>query len=110
MPTIALLINIAVLIPVCSGLITNAAWATDAYGGSTAARNILLAVYMSIAVTSAVLLFTGDLRMIAALLLVQVMYKVMTPFTVGTIGHPVVVSNLSIAAFHSVTLVMIWRT
>lgn len=109
MPTIALLINIAVLIPVCTGLITNAPWASDAYGGSTAARNILLAVYMAIAIASALLLITGNTQMIAALLLVQVIYKVMTPFTVGTVGNPVVVSNLFIAAFHSLTLVMMWR-
>lgn len=108
MPTLALILNIAVLIPVCLGLITNASWATEAYGGSTPARNILLAVYMAIAITSALLLFIGDLRMISALLLVQVIYKVMTPFTVGTIGNPVVVSNLFIAAFHAATLIVIW--
>ena len=32
MPTLSLLLNIAVLLPVCTGLITSALWANDAYG------------------------------------------------------------------------------
>jgi hypothetical protein len=46
--------------------------------------------------------------MVAGLLLMQVVYKLTTPFTVGTFGNPVVVSNLVIAALHSVTLAGIW--
>ena len=55
------------------------------------------------------LLWLRDERMVAALLLVQVIYKIATPLTVGTIQNPVVVSNLLIAAFHTVTLLLIWR-
>jgi hypothetical protein len=40
---------------------------------------------------------------------VQILYKVTTPFTVGSFANPVVVSNLAIAAFHSLTLWSIWR-
>lgn len=64
---------------------------------------------MAIAVTSALLLWIGGMRMIAALLLVQVIYKLLTPLTVGTLANPVVVSNILIAALHSATLLMIWR-
>jgi hypothetical protein len=42
--------------------------------------------------------------MTAALLSVQIIYKVLTPFTVGTFKNPVVVSNLLIAALHAWTL------
>ncbi len=47
--------------------------------------------------------------MVAALLMVQIVYKVITPFAVGSFSNPVVVSNLAIAAFHSITLWSIWR-
>ena len=55
------------------------------------------------------LLVVDEPKLVAALLLVQVIYKVTTPLTVGTLRNPVVASNLCIAAFHAVTLVFIVR-
>ena len=46
---------------------------------------------------------------VAPLLLVQVIYKFTTPFTVGSYTNPVVLSNLAIATLHLVTLVSIYR-
>ena len=109
MVTLSLSLNIAVLLPVCLGLIKGASWIIPAYGEATAARQILLSVYASILLVSALLLVFYDLKLVAALLLVQVVYKVITPFAVGTLSNPVVVSNLSIAAFHMATLLTIWR-
>jgi hypothetical protein len=111
MPTLILLslvLNIAVLIPVCTGLLTHTSWAEAAYGGTTPARGILLSVYLSIALVSALLLLIRDPKLVAALLLVQVIYKITTPLTVGTLNNPVVISNLAIAAVHTVTLSVIW--
>ena len=105
----ALLLNIAVLIPVCFGLLSDAPWAIESYGAKTAARDILLAVYFAIAVLSAVLLMVRDPKLIAALLMVQVIYKFSTVVTVG-LTHPVVSANLMIAVFHSMVLLVIWRT
>ncbi|HMS11317.1 MAG TPA: hypothetical protein PKE66_17640 [Pyrinomonadaceae bacterium] len=109
MIVISLVLNIAVLVPVCYGLITDAEWARESYGSATAARGILLSVYIAIALTSLALLARTEPKMVAALLLVQIVYKVITPFAVGTVANPVVVSNLLIAAIHSVTLVLIYR-
>jgi hypothetical protein len=109
MITLSLLLNIAVLVPVCTGLITNANWALASYGEATAARGILLSVYLAIGLVSALLLVIRDPKLVAALLLVQVVYKLTTPMTVGTIANPIVASNLGIAAFHAVTLALIWR-
>jgi len=108
--TVSLLLNIFVLIPVCSDLLSNAHWVGSAYGEPSAARSILLSVYISIALVSALLLVIGDPKLVLALLLVQVIYKLTTPFTVGSFGHSVVVSNVFIALVHSVTVAMIWRT
>jgi hypothetical protein len=109
MITLSLLLNIAVLVPVCGGLSTNAKWAVDVYGGATPARGILLSMYIAIGSISLLLLALPDPKAVAALLLVQVVYKLITPLTVGTLANPVVVSNLCIAAFHVVTLILIWQ-
>ncbi len=105
----SLALNIAVLIPVCLGLLGKADWTLEVYGAETQARGILLSVYLAILLISVALLFKPLPAMAAALLLVQIVYKVTTPFTVGSFSNPVVVSNLAIAAFHSLTLAMIWR-
>lgn len=107
--TISLLINIIVLLPVCIGIITDADWTQASYGPQSPSRSILLSVYMAIGLLSALLLCFQDVSFIAALLFVQVLYKATTPFTVGTLENPVVISNLIIAAFHTVTLFSIWR-
>lgn len=106
----SLLTNVVVLIPVCSGLLMDAAWIVDGYGAATAARGILLSIYGAILVVSmGLLLFRQDPVVVAPLLLVQVIYKFSTPFTVGNLTNPVVLSNLAIAILHLVTLVLIYR-
>ncbi len=109
MITLSLLLNIAVLLPVCTGLITSAGWAQASYGEATPARGILLSVYLSIAFASALLLVFRAPKPVAVLLLLQIIYKLSTPVTVGTLQNPVVVSNLGIAGFHAVTLIVICR-
>ena len=106
---LSLLINVAVLIPVCASLVTDAAWVQAGFGPPSPARSILLSVYMAIGVVSAVLLWIQEPRFVATLLLIQLVYKLTTPLTVGTLSNPIVVSNLLIAALHSITLVFIWR-
>lgn len=114
MISLSLLVNIAVLTPVCAGLVSSAAWAQESYGDATAARGILLSVYLAIGLVSALLLFLVSseqtVTFVAPLLLVQIVYKVTTPLTVGTLQNPVVISNLIIAAFHAVTLFLIWKS
>ena len=109
MVVLSLLVNVAVLPPVCVGLLTNASWAASAYGEGTPARAILLSIYLAIGLVSVLLLVRREPKAVAALLLVQVLYKLTTPLTVGTIVNPVVVSNLVIAAFHTATLICLWR-
>jgi hypothetical protein len=109
MITLSLLLNVVVLVPVCGGLLANAKWAVDVFGDATPARGILLAVYIAIGSVSLLLLVLRDPKPTAALLLVQVIYKVLTPLTVGKLTNRVVISNLCIAAFHAVTLFLIWN-
>ena len=106
---LSLLLNIAVLIPVCVGLLLDAAWVVHAFGAATAARGILLSVYGAILIVSTVLLLRQEAMLVAPLLLVQVIYKLTTPLTVGSLQNPVVISNIVIAAVHLATLSLILR-
>lgn len=107
--TLSLLLNIAVLIPVCAGLATDASWTLAGYGEATPARDILLSIYLSILLASILLVFLRGPKAVAALLLVQVSYKLTTPFTVESFQNPVVISNLIVTALHLATLISIWR-
>ncbi len=106
---LSLIINIAVLVPVCSSILMEANWVQDAYGPPGPGRGILLAIYLAILLASVFLLFGGDPKFVAALLVIQIVYKLTTPLTVGTFKNPVVVSNLLIAVFHLATVYTIWK-
>jgi phosphoglycerol transferase MdoB-like AlkP superfamily enzyme len=110
---LSLFVNIIVLIPVCIALMKfgESKFIVDAWGEPSSSRSILLSIYISILLLSCILLFAyiQDIQsvsikyMISSLLIVQVVYKLITPFTVG-ITNPVVISNLLISALHIVTL------
>jgi hypothetical protein len=102
---LSLCVNIVVLVPVCISLLRKAAWCDSAYGPSSPARGILASIYLAILLLSIALLAHPYAGAIMALLTVQVLYKVTTPFTVGTFANPVVLSNLAIALLHAFTLV-----
>jgi hypothetical protein len=106
---ISLALNVVVLVPVCIGLIRNATWVDHALGPRQPARQILLAVYLSILLLSLLLLLQPRPDAAFGLLAAQVIYKVISPWSVGTWRNPVVLSNLAIAAVHAVTIASLWR-
>lgn len=106
---IALLINVAVLLPVCFGLFTRRIWVERAYGPASPARGILSSIYLAILLVSLALLIRLDLSAAVGLLLVQIIYKATTPLTVGTFRNPVVISNLLVAVFHTAALITLFR-
>ena len=115
---LSLAANVIVLLLVCIALIAfgSSEPVIFTWGESTPARGILLSIYISILLVSCILLsFTfrrpisdSTKNMTAALLIVQVAYKLTTPLTVG-ISNPCVISNLCIAALHIATLILIRR-
>jgi hypothetical protein len=106
---ISLALNTLVLLPIIVLMFVKAPIVDETWGSFSPARGILMSIYFAILVVSVALLFLPVPALVAALLLVQVIYKVTTPFTVGEISHPVVISNLAIAAFHIATLITIFR-
>ncbi|PUE42344.1 hypothetical protein [Limnohabitans sp. Bal53] len=109
MMQLSLIINILVLTPVCLSLWLNAPWVPNGWGEFSPARGILLSIYTAILVVSLGLLWRQEPMAIASLLLVQVIYKITTPLTVGSLENPVVISNLLVAAVHVSTLRLIVR-
>lgn len=108
----ALVINILVLIPVCIGLLKGSRWTLDSYGPDSPARRILLAIYLSILIFTAVCLRWPHHDNIIVLLLFQIVYKLLSAVTVRNLRNPVVISNLLIALFHSMAIYMegLYRT
>lgn len=107
--TISLIANIAILIPVCGGLALESERMLGVFGESTPARGILLSIYFSILLSSVILLIHRSPKQVAVLLLAQVLYKISTPITVGSLHNPVVISNLIVAALHTCTLFAIFK-
>ena len=103
MMQVSLWLNIAVLVPVLVALAVDRPGIVEVFGPRSPARGILQSIYFSILIVSAGLLIVKDPRAIAALLVVQIVYKLTTPFTVRP-GNPVVLSNLAITAVHLATL------
>jgi hypothetical protein len=105
---LSLLVNIVVLTPIVILMAIRSRFVDVAWGVSTDARGILFAIYLAILIASIVLVVAPIPAFVAALLSVQVIYKVITPFTVGRITNPVVISNLIISILHVFTLVQIF--
>lgn len=108
MLTASLLLNVLVLIPVCLGLLRDGERMRAVLGPRHDGRQILLAIYLAILALSLVLLLHPDAQLAAGLLLVQIIYKLLSPLTVGKLRHPVVLSNLGIAGVHTLTLWTLW--
>ncbi len=104
MITASLIINIVVLIPVCYFILTNNFRMVKTMGEFTPARGILLAIYTTILLASILLIFFTDVKLAFALFFMQIVYKLLSPFTVKTLKNPVVISNIFIAIFHLVTI------
>jgi hypothetical protein len=101
---VSLTLNILVLIPICYLMLTNNFRMVETLGEFNPARGILLAIYATILLGSIYLLIFPDTKFAIALFIVQIGYKLLTPFTVKTIKHPFVISNILIAIVHVVTV------
>jgi hypothetical protein len=110
MITASLILNILVLIPVCFALIMDFEKMQKVAGIFTPARGVLLAMYLTILTGSIFLLFFMDMKLAFALFFIQIVYKVLTPFTVKTINNPIVITNLFVALFHLVTIYTMIKT
>lgn len=104
MLTISLILNILVLIPICYLMLTNNLRIIKTLGEFNPARGILLAIYTTILIGSIYLLIFPDIKFAIALLLMQIVYKLLTPVTVKSLKDPFVISNILIAIVHIVTV------
>jgi hypothetical protein len=85
-------------------LVSGLIWRGDSYKRHSSFN------YLNILLASCLFFVFRNTSSVAALLVVQPIYKIATPITVGTLQGPVVISNLGIAIFHGIALLAIWRT
>ena len=106
MVTASLLINILVLIPVCSGLLFKVSRFDLVFGIDSTARQILSCIYLAIlAFSLAILMFPENISaFLVPLLSLQVFYKLTSVVVIKDKKTPVLWFNLVIAVFHSMTL------
>jgi hypothetical protein len=104
MMTVSLILNIVVLTAFCGAFLVFPSRIGKVLGPFTAGRGILLAIYLTILIASVLLLVFKIPILAFALFFMQISYKLICPFTVGTVKNPVVISNIAIAIFHSVTV------
>ncbi len=106
---VSLGLNILVLSPIVLGMVIGSPIIDRAWEEFTASRGILTSIYFALLVLSTILIIKTIPVFVVPLLATQVIYKVTTPFTVGTLLNPVVISNLAIALLHLVTLWVIFK-
>ena len=106
---ISLGVNILVLTPIVFGMAIGSPIIDRAWDEFTASRGILSSIYFALLVLSTFLFIKTIPVFVVPLLATQVIYKITTPFTVGTLLNPVVISNLGIAVLHLVTLWVIYN-
>lgn len=104
----SLTVNVLVLTPILILMGRNSPRVVWAWGDFTPARGILMSVYFAIFVASVLLLTKPVPAFVFVVLLMQVVYKVTTPFTVRSMKNPIVLSNLAISLLHVATLVSIF--
>lgn len=104
MITIALILNIIVLTPFCFLILVNNSRIEKVLGSLTPARSILLAIYITILISSLLLVIFPNKTLIFGLLSMQIFYKLLATLTVRDFKNPVIISNVIIAIFHSIAL------
>ena len=111
----ALVLNVAILIPVVSGLLFGVPYQTEALGPLTDGCLILTSIYASITIVSTVLVVMHIKRMAwaipmtVALFSVQITYKLITVLLVG-LDNPVVIANVFVVVVQVLALMMLWSS
>lgn len=109
MLALSMLVNLIVLIPVCTALVMGTSNISALYGGPSPALGILLSIYIAIAACSAFVLgllvwgHASAVSMGVWLIVLQIVYKTLTVLFVGS-AHTVVQVNLLVVALHCATL------
>ncbi len=105
----SLITNVAVLIPVCGGLLLDASWVADVYWfPQRRERHPPVSVRRTTRCLDGPTVQAGaDARRTVAA--VSRVYRLTTPFIVGSFTNPVVISNIVSSAMHLTTLGLIDR-
>lgn len=106
MLTVALIVNVVVLVPLVVAMTIGGKSTTRVLGTLTPARSNLLAVYLAFLATSILFALWPLEPGIITLLAIQISYLVLSAFTVRVLTNPLVIGNLLLACFHVAALVI----
>ena len=106
----SLFLNIAILIPVCFGILSGQEFVFHGWGMAQPSLYILLSIYCTILLASFYLIIRPNTYLVFSLLSMQFIYKILSPIFVGSWQNPVVLSNLAVAAVHLVSLYRIVKS
>ena len=115
MLTLSLVLNAVIVFPVSIALFQDRPGMEAAFGAQSDARSILASVYLAIGLVSAAAIAGlaagwGEIirPMAIGLLTMQIVYKIITVWSVG-LASPVVQTNLLVVLVHTLTVVMLVR-
>lgn len=106
----ALILNIAVLVPVTVSIFRKSEWTLEAYGNQTPSRQILLCIYLSILIWSIIILILRSNSSAIALLSIQATYKLLSVLITKDLSNPVIISNLLIAFYEIIAISVAFST
>lgn len=104
--SIALVLNIALAIPVLVGLLAQARWTIAVFGQVTPARGMVLAQILAVLASSILFLFWPLEPAIITLLALQITAGVLQAFTIRVLTNPGVIALLLLSALHTGLLVL----
>ena len=110
MTKFSLFLNIGVLVPVCFGILSGQDFVAHGWGSKQPSLYILVSIYCTILFFSFYLLIKPNQYLIFSLLMMQVVYKLLSPILVGSLQNPVVLSNIVISAVHLISLYFIIKS
>ena len=110
----ALALNVVILLPVVTAMLTGFPYDPIHLGPTTDGRLILTSIYASIAIVSAMLIVfhmknkSWAVPMTVAMFCVQIVYKLITVPLVG-LDNPVVMANLFVVVVQTFALWALWK-
>ena len=113
MLNISTVLNILVLVPVISVILSDINQVERVWGPNQASRQILVSIYIAILIGSIALFFLKDsakLLIAITIFSMQIIYKFLTAILVSnSLTNPVVLSNLAINGVHILTLYTVFK-
>lgn len=100
--------NVLLFLLICIGMQVNAGWIRVSFGQPSLARSALFSMYAVGLIFSILMLLRFFPTFAVPLLIFNISFAIVVPFTYWNIRHPIIVTHLVLAAVHCVTVYQLW--